>query len=152
MFRSMFAAGIALIVASSFIDAGPLRNFLNNRHDAREARFNARHGFVPQAVPMYYESQAIPQQLPVGPAEDPLAEKNKDATKTAPAAPAVSKIFLRNNQLPPPAPIGSYWKKLGCTPLGCEWQLERSTKGSAVECDGCQCGCQDGGPCLCGRK
>lgn len=97
---------------------------------------------------------AIPQQLPVGPekAADPLDPKNAAPLPKTPAV-SESKVFLKHGKNPPAAPAGFFWKKNFCVPEGCEWQLEPTRRGSAFsECQGCPCGCQEGGVCLCGSR
>lgn len=145
-----FVLGLASIAA-----AGPIRNLVHRAtHPLETLRQNreARHA-SPQSAPAV-ESQAIPQQLPVGPAVDPLADKNASPTSKTPTG-AESKIFLKHGVNPPAAPAGKHWIKLGCTPAGCEYQLLKiSTRGSNFieSCVGCECGCLEGRPCVCGLK
>ena len=160
LFPLFFVAVALTCIAVGNASAGPICGLVKRAahrvthpFEKHRERVAARQQTVepPLAAP-----RAVPQQLPQGP-------------MTAAEYKPGDRVLIENDQpLPPTTIVNTRWVRESSTRNGAYYRLKRyypetspfqpcplgkcPTKGSAAECDGCTCGCNETGVCSCVRR
>ncbi len=138
-FPLAFVSITLVLIGVANVTAGPLCNLLHRvTHplEKHRERREARQQPAPQAA------------QPFRGIVDPEAGKRRP-WEAAPKSVTVPTVYVRTGGKPPAAPPGMVWERFACNAQGCYYRsVPASTRGSAT-CDGCDCGCSQGGPCAC---